>query len=360
MKRIILDMMGGDLSPAETVKGVCLAAQELEPAHYLLVGDREAILRAAREESLSLDGMELVDAPSVVTMEDDAQCVIRSKADSSMAIGLRMLADGRGDAFVSTGNTGALFTGANLLVRKVKGIRRPAIAALLPMQPPVLLVDSGANIQVTPEYLEQFAVMGTVYMKRMFSLSSPRVGLLNNGSEEQKGTRLQQETYRLLSENPSLNFVGNVEGNRVMQNACDVLVADGFTGNVFLKTMEGMGKLMLVTMKDMFYAGLQTKFAALLCRKQIGSIKKKFDAREFGGAPILGVSKPVIKAHGSSDAKAFKNAIRQAMLCADLSVTEEISAQAQEWKAWKKEMASREQASETIFVKNDDKKREKE
>lgn len=324
MKRIIVDMMGGDHAPLETVKGVCMAAKEL-CAEYILVGDREQLERVAAENGLSLDGFEIVHTTEVITMEDDPLCVTRKKADSSMSIGLKLLAEGRGDAFVSTGNTGALFTGANLIVRKIKGARRPAIAALLPMQPPVLLLDSGANINVTPEYLEQFAVMGSVYAKNVMGVERARVGLLNNGAEEHKGTELQVETYKLLSENPDINFVGNVEGNRVMENACDVLVTDGYCGNIFLKTMEGMGKLMLGTMKDLFYTNTKTKVAALLVRSHLGGIKKKFDSTELGGAPILGIAKPVIKAHGSSNAKALKNAIRQAISVSETDMTEALS-----------------------------------
>ena len=337
MKKIIVDMMGGDLSPVETVKGVCLAAQELgDEATYVLVGDRERILDAARQVGADLSAYELVHAPSVITMEDEATCVTRSKADSSMSVGLKLLAEGQGDAFVSTGNTGALYAGSILLVRKIKGVRRPCLAALLPMKPPVLLVDAGANLQVTPDDMEYFATMGSVYMKHIRGLENPRVGLLNNGSEEHKGTPLQIETYRRLADNPALNFVGNIEGNRVMQDACDVLVTDGYTGNIFLKTVEGMGKMALGAMKDMFFAGPNTKLAALLCKKQIGVIKKNFDAREFGGAPILGVAKPVIKSHGSSDAKAYKSAIRQALLCAKLSMTEEIATEIDRLRARKK------------------------
>lgn len=320
MKRIIIDMMGGDRAPAETVKGVCMAAEELD-AEYILIGDRERLVEAASENGLSLEGFTVVHTETVLTMEDDAMAVMKEKSDSSMSIGLRMLAEGRGDALVSTGNTGALFTGANLIVRRIKGVRRPAIAAMLPMQPPVLLLDSGANAEVTADYLEQFAVMGTQYMRHVQGIESPRVGLLNNGSEETKGTALQREAYRRLRENPDLNFVGNVEGSRVMSNVCDVLVTDGFSGNVLLKTMEGMGKLMLKTLKGLFSANAKTMLAYGLVKSNLTDVKKNFDAGEFGGAPILGIARPVIKAHGASDAKAFKNAIRQAIAFAETDLT---------------------------------------
>ncbi len=323
MKRIIVDVMGGDNAPSELIQGAYAAKCELE-AEYILVGDEQKIRESAEQTQTPLDGFKIVHAPTVITMEDEATCVVRTKTDSSMAIGLKMLASGEGDAFVSTGNTGALFAGANLLVRKVSGIRRPAIGAILPMKPPVLLIDSGANISVTPEYLEQFAIMGSVYMKKVHGVENPRVGLLNNGAEECKGTELQIESYKLLSQNPDINFVGNVEGDRVMRDACDVLVADGFSGNILLKTMEGMGKLTLTTLKNLLMTNAETKFAAILLKKQLENVKKNFDGTELGGAPMLGISKPVIKAHGSSKAKAFKNAIRQAIAYSDAELSNDI------------------------------------
>ena len=324
MKRIIVDMMGGDNAPLETIKGVLMAKEELS-AEYILVGDKDELLRVANENKLSLDGFEIVHTPTVITMEDDAVSVVKAKKDSSMSVGLRLLAEGKGDAFVSTGNTGALFTGANLIVRKIKGTRRPAIAAMLPMNPPVLLLDSGANISVSAEYYEQFAVMGSIYMKKVMGVESPRVGILNNGTEDHKGTEVEVEAYKLLSENSDINFVGNIEGNRITRNACDVLVTDGFTGNIFLKTMEGMGAFMIKTLKDLFTASIFTKIAYLLVKPKLGGIKKGLDSAEYGGAPILGIAKPVIKAHGSSKAKAFKNAIRQALACSETDVTGEMS-----------------------------------
>ena len=328
MKTVIVDIMGGDKAPVETLKGAVLAKEELgAEVNCILVGDKSLIEKAAKENGLSIDGFEIVHTESVVTMEDDPISVVRGdKTECSMAIGLRMLKEGKGDAFVSTGNTGALFTGATLIVRKIKGVKRPAIAALLPMQPPVLLLDSGANVVATPEYLEQFALMGSAYMKNVMGVESPRVGLLNNGAEEHKGTELQIETHKLLKANKDINFVGNIEGNAAINNTCDVLVADGFTGNIFLKTLEGFGKMILKTLKNTLYKSLKTKIAALMLKKDLGSMKKNFDAGEFGGAPILGIAKPVIKAHGSSDAKAFKNAIRQAVAFANASLNDEIEA----------------------------------
>jgi len=276
------------------------------------------------------DRIEIVHTDKFVTMEDAPLCVKGEKADSSMATGLRMLCDGEGDAFVSAGNTGALFAGANLIVRKIKGIRRPAIAALLPMEPPVLLVDSGANTDVTPECLEGFAIMGAEYMERVHGVEKARVGLLNNGTEATKGTELQREAYGLLSCNGEINFVGNIEANMIMKDSCDVLVTDGFTGNILLKSMEGMGKLALTTLKELLLSDTKGKLAALLVHEKVADVKKRFDGGALGGAPMLGISKPVIKAHGASDAREFKNAIRQAELCANNEVCRTIADRAQE------------------------------
>ena len=230
-----------------------------------------------------------------------------------MTTALRMLADGEGDALVSTGNTGALFTGSMLIVKKIRGLQRAGIAAMVPVNPPVLVLDSGANVEVTEENLEQFAQMGSVYMKKLYSLESPRVGLLNNGTEDCKGTPLQISAYQRLSACPDINFVGNVEGSMIPKNVCDVVVTDGFTGNITIKTIEGTSKFFFKEIKGMFKSGIGGALAYLLLKKSIADMKKRLDPNESGGAPILGVSKPVIKAHGSSNAKAFKNAIRQAI-----------------------------------------------
>lgn len=322
--------MGGDRAPEETVKGVIMAAQEFN-ASYILVGNRFEIERIAQENDFDIRRMDIVHTETVITMEDDPLCVVRSKQDSSMAVGLRMLAEGHGDAFVSTGNTGALFTGATLIVRKAKGVLRAGIGAIVPLQVPVLLLDTGANIAVTEENLEQFAVMGSAYMRKMYGLEQPRVGLLNNGAEETKGTPLQQAAYKRLAACEEIRFVGNIEGSVAPFDTCDVLVTDGFTGNIFLKTVEGLGKMLLSRLKSVFYSSTVTKVAALGVKKQLAEMKKDYDPAEHGGAPILGISKPVIKAHGSSDAKAFKNAIRQAINYADSGAIYDIAEAAKQY-----------------------------
>ena len=329
--KIIVDVMGGDNAPLETVKGAFWAAKEFSDTEFVLIGDKPRIEEIAKENEFDLGRVEIVHADEVITMEDNPVLVVRGKQNSSMSIGLKMLAEGQGDAFVSTGNTGALFTGANLIVRKLKGVLRPGIGAIIPFENPVLLMDTGANVTVTEENLEQFGVMGAAYMRKIYGIENPRVGLLNNGSEECKGTELQQAAYKRLKANPDINFVGNIEGNSAAFGTCDVLVTDGFTGNIFLKSVEGLGKLLLGKIKGMFKSTLVTKLAALCMLKQVKVLKKQFDSSEHGGAPILGINKPVIKAHGSSNAKAFKNAIRQAIQCANSGMNEELAPAAQRY-----------------------------
>lgn len=325
--RIIVDAMGGDRAPLEIVKGVYDAAQEYS-AHFVLVGDREQIENIATENGYDLRHFEIVHTESEITMEDDPLSVVRSKSDSSMSVALKMLADGKGDVVISAGNSGALFTGASLIVRKIKGVKRAAIASLLPFTPPVLLLDSGANLTVTDDCLEQFALMGSAYMRNCFGIENPRVGLLNNGAEECKGTELHRAAYQRLKNAHGINFVGNVEANRIAFDECDVLVTDGFNGNILLKCTEGMGRLMINELKALFLASHVSKLSAILVKKDIRELKHRYDSSEYGGAPILGISKPVIKAHGSSNAKAIKSAVRQAISVVDTGVTYDIAREA--------------------------------
>lgn len=325
--RIIVDVMGGDFGPSELFKGVYEASQEYN-ASFIVVGNRAQIEQTAADNNYDLRKFEIVDTSVVITMEDDPLCVVRAKKDSSMSTALRLLSEGRGDAMVSAGNSGALFTGASLIVRKIRGVRRAAIASLLPFATPVLLLDSGANLTVDEETLEQFAVMGSAYMKHCFDLPEPRVGLLNNGVEECKGTELRLAAYQRLKGAENINFIGNVEGNRVAFDVCDVLVTDGFCGNILLKSIEGMGKLMINELKSLFLASNVSKLSALLVKRGVSELRHRYDSKEYGGAPILGISKPVIKAHGSSDAKAMKNAVRQAISVVDTGVTYDIAREA--------------------------------
>ena len=259
--KIIIDVMGGDNAPEAGVIGVLDAAAAMPEHSYIIVGRENEIrdtARAAGRET-ELDGIRIVHADGVITMEDQPLSVVREKSDSSMAVGLRMLRDGEGDALVSSGNTGALHAGSSLVVRRIRGVKRSAIASVLPFARPMLLIDSGANIDVQPEYLRQFAVMGSIYMKNVFGIESPQVGLLNNGTEECKGGAMMVDTYKLLRGEPTINFVGNVEAKAAPLGACDVLVTDGFTGNVFLKLSEGLGQYLLSCLKDCFTENLVTK-----------------------------------------------------------------------------------------------------
>ena len=288
---IILDAMSGDKAPCEIIKGAALAKARLN-VDLTLVGQRDVILRCARENGISLNGIRIEHAEGVITMEDDPISVVRSKRNSSMAIGLRMLKE-EGDAFVSAGNTGALHAGSSLIIRPIKGIHRPAIATVLPLARPMLLLDSGANTNVTAEYLMQWAVMGSIYMKNIYGIRQPSVGLLNNGAESHKGTPVVAETYKLLKASDEILFIGNVEGHQVMSSVCDVLVTDGFTGNITLKMLEGMGKFFMSTLKDMYNKNVLTQLSAAAVKSPLRGLKKQFDASEHGGAPLLGLSKPV-------------------------------------------------------------------
>ncbi len=322
--KIIIDVMSGDNAPLALLQGAIIAAEEYK-IPIAVVGNKTIIEETANENQLSLEEIEIVHADGVIDMEDAPLSVIRGKSDSSMSVGLRMLENGEGDAFVSAGNTGALLAGATLLVRRIKGIRRAAIATVLPFPEPILLMDSGANLTVTPDDLEQFAYMGSFYMEKLHGIKSPRIGLLNNGAEHNKGLPLQVETYQKLQSNEDLNFIGNVEGKDIPFSPCDVMVTDGFTGNIVLKYTEGMGRFMLSTLKTLFTKNTTTKVAALAMKGQLSALKKQFDASEYGGAPLLGISKPVIKAHGGSDAKAVKNAVLQAVAFLSTGMNVEIA-----------------------------------
>ena len=316
--------MSGDFAPLETIKGASLAAEEYSEHKIVLVGDENIISDTAVKNDISIKKLDIIHTSGIITMEDSPLSVVRDKKDSSMGVGLKTLANGDADAFVSAGNTGALITGATIIVRRIPGINRAAIASILPLSNPVLLMDSGANLTVSSDNLCQFAFMGAKYMEKIYSIDRPRIGLLNNGTEYNKGNALQQETYQLLSE-CGLNFVGNIEAKDVPFGMCDVLVTDGFTGNIFLKSVEGMGKFLMGTLKDILTTNLVTKVSTLTMPEKIKEMKIRFDSSEHGGAPMLGISKPVIKAHGSSDAKAIKNAVRQAISCVETAITNDIA-----------------------------------
>lgn len=311
--KIIVDAFGGDNAPLEIIKGCAEAVKEFD-VDILLTGKESTIKKVAEENSISLERMEIEDCNEVITMHDSAESVVKTKKNSSMAVGFRLLNEGRGDAFISAGNSGALCVGATLAVKRIKGIKRPAFAPVIPSATGCLmLIDGGANVDCRPEMLRQFAVMGSVYMERVMKIQRPRVGLANVGSEDHKGTELYRETYSILKDS-DLNFIGNVEGRDIPAGACDVAVCDGFTGNMILKTYEGVASVLMKEIKNMFAGSAKGKVAAGLLMKDLKSMKSRFDYNTYGGAPILGASKPVFKAHGDSKARTIKNAIG---LCKD-------------------------------------------
>ena len=325
--RVLVDVMSGDNAPLELIKGAIEASLQYTEHEIVIIGDENVISDTVVQNELELGKITIRHAPDVINMEDRALAVVREKRESSMSIGLKMLAAGEGDAFVSAGNTGALITGATLIVKRIMGINRAAIASILPLSKPVLLMDSGANLNVTSDNILQFAFMGAKYMEKIYNVERPKVGQLNNGTEYNKGNALQIESYQMLSES-GLNFVGNVESKEVPFGICDVLVCDGFTGNIFLKSIEGMGKFLMGTLKDVLRTNFVTMASTLTMKTKIKELKTQFDASEHGGAPILGISRPVIKAHGSSNAKAIKNAIRQAIFFVNTGINDDIASYA--------------------------------
>ena len=328
--KILIDAMSGDNAPLEMLKGAEWAVKEFKEHTIMLVGDENIISDIAVKNEINLAGVEIIQAAQVVNMEDSPLSVVREKRESSMSVGLKCLSKGEVDAFVSAGNTGALITGATIIVRRIRGINRAAIASVLPLATPVLLMDSGANLNVTSDNICQFAFMGAKYMEKIYGIERPKIGQLNNGTEYNKGNNLQIESYQLLNES-GLNFVGNVEAKEVPFGVCDVLVTDGFTGNIFLKCVEGMGKFLMGTLKDVLTTNLVTKVSTLTMKDKITEMKQQFDSSEHGGAPLLGISKPVIKAHGSSDAKAIKNAVRQAIFFVETGINNDISVFAEDY-----------------------------
>ena len=329
--KIILDAMGGDNAPQAPVLGAVQAAKDFG-AQITLVGRGAEILKTLHDHGINdlPNGITIADAEEVVDMHDDPASVCRKKKNSSMVVGLRMLSEGDGDAFISAGSTGALLSGATLVVKRVKGIRRAAMGPCMPNKAggKTVLLDCGANAECTPEFLLQFGLVGTLYARKTLGIQSPRVGLLNIGTEDSKGTPLQKEAYALLTEANDkglINFIGNVEGRDVLLGGVDVVVCDGFSGNVLLKSIEGTAMFMGSLMKHkIFKRNILSMIGYLFCKKGVDEVMKMMDYREIGGTQFLGIKKPVIKAHGSSDALAFRNAVRQAMEAAQNDMTAEL------------------------------------
>lgn len=327
--KIIVDGFGGDHAPLEIMKGCAQAVQELD-VDILLTGKEQAIHRIAKQNNISLYRMEIVDAPDVITMHDPAGEIMKSKSESSMAVGLKLLAQGKGDAFLSGGNSGALVMGSSLLIKRIKGVKRASFGAIMPKaQGFMMLMDGGANIECRPEMLQQFGVMGSIYMEKVMGVKNPRVGLVNIGTEEEKGGELQQQAFALLKNSP-IHFVGNIEGREIPDDAADVVVTDGFTGNILLKTYEGVAMMVMKQVKQVMMSNLRTKMAALAMKQEFLELKQRMDYNEYGGAPIMGVCKPVFKAHGSSKARTIKNALRLTKAYVETNVIDVITKSIQE------------------------------
>ena len=327
--KIIVDAMGGDNAPQAIVQGA-LDAHRLHGVDIILVGRMAEVLRAVEacgEKDLPA-GVEIKDASEVVEISDDPATAFKMKKDSSLTVGLNLLKAGEGDAFVSAGSTGALLAGATLVVKRIRGIRRAAMGPVIPTAGGrAILCDCGANAECTPEYLLQFAYLGSYYAKRVMGVESPRVALLNIGAEEEKGDDLRHQAYALLKEAGEagrIHFTGNIEANDAMLGGADVIVADGFTGNIMLKSVEGVGKFLLKELKKMFLSSAKTKLAAGLVKGGLADMKKLLDPSEIGGTAFLGISKPVIKAHGSSDARAICNAVLRAKEYAESGFIDDI------------------------------------
>ena len=321
--KIIVDAFGGDNAPLDVVKGCALAVQEYG-IQIVLTGDEEIIKKVCAEHHISLQGMKIVHAPDVIAVEADPTSIVKEHGESSLAKGLKLLSEGEGDAFVSAGSTGALVVGSSLLVKRIKGIKRAALAPIIPSNTGCyMLMDAGANLECRPEMLLQFGIMGSAYMNKILKISSPRVGLLNVGAEDTKGTDLQKDAFGLLKNAP-LHFTGNIEPRDIPFGECEVVVCDGFSGNIVLKLTEGMASAMMGNIKNILYKNTLTKLAAASIKGGLMDFKKRMDYTEYGGAPLMGIAKPVIKAHGSSNANAFKNAIRQAKEFVEHDVIGEI------------------------------------
>ena len=324
--KIAIDAMGGDYAPEAVIIGSIQARDEYNLG-IILSGKEIEIKRILEKNTSNFNNIELINAEDIISNDDKPVLAIRRKKDSSMVKALYAVKEGKADAIVSAGSTGALLSGGTLLVGRIKGIERPAIGSLIPCIAGgfCLLIDSGANVDSKPEFLYDFAIMGDIYLKRVMNISSPRIALANIGTESSKGNKLTVETYELLKNSHlDLNFTGNIEARDILKGEADIVVCDGFTGNMILKTMEGTVQELMNGLKAEIMAGMRSKIGGVLIKPALKNFKRKFDYSEHGGAPLLGVKAPVIKAHGSSNAKAIKNAIRQAKICCESNVNELI------------------------------------
>lgn len=323
--RIAVDAFGGDNAPLEIIKGAALASNE-QKVDITLTGNKQKIEAIIKENGFEFHGeLVIIDTDDVIDMHDDPTSLLKAHKESSMALAFKEVCEDRADAFVSAGSTGAIVVGGTLMVKRIKGVKRPALAGFIPSPDGhYMLMDMGANAECRPEMLEQFGIMANAYLKNVEGIENPKIGLLNIGTEDTKGDELRQEAYKLLSK-ADINFVGNIESREMPKGVCDAIITDGFTGNIALKLIEGTATTFFKLIKQKLYKSLKNKLAALVIKKDLYSLKSMMDSSEVGGAPLLGVKKPVIKAHGSSDAKAIKNAIKQAVIFTENNVIGTIS-----------------------------------
>ena len=323
--RVVIDAFGGDNAPLEIVKGASLASVEYG-CEITLCGNESEINRVISENDLKFFGeLKIVHTEDVISMHDDPTSLLKTHKESSMALAFKELSEDWADAFVSAGSTGAVVVGGTLIVKRIKGIKRPALGGMIPSpKGRYMLMDMGANSECRPEMLEQFGIMASAYLKGVEGIQNPKIGLLNIGTEDTKGTELQKEAFELLKNAP-INFVGNIESREMPKGECDAVITDGFTGNIALKLIEGTASTLFKLIKQALYKNILNKLAALVIKKDLYSLKSMMDSTEVGGAPLLGVKKPVIKAHGNSDAKALKNAIRQAITFTETKVIDAIA-----------------------------------
>lgn len=322
--RIILDGMGGDNAPGAVVEGAVLASEVIEH-EIVIIGQEELINHELKKHKYNHKNITVADAREVITNEEAPVRAVRSKKDSSIVKGINMVKSGEGDIFISAGSTGALLSGGLFILGRIQGIDRPALACIYPIigGEASLLVDAGANAECKPNNLLEFGIMGNIYMEKVIGRKTPRVGLVNIGTEAAKGNTLTKAAYELL-EQSNMNFIGNVEAREVPKSACDVIVCDGFTGNVVLKLTEGLAWNILQVIKKKFTDGVKAKLGAALLIDKLGELKKEFDYSEYGGAPILGVKGPIVKMHGSSSANAVKNTILKGIPFVEENVVETI------------------------------------
>ncbi len=324
--RVVVDAFGGDNAPLEIIKGASLASLEYS-TEITLTGNEKTIKQIIAENNLSFYGeLKIVDTDDVISMHDEPTSLVKAHSESSMALAFKELAENRADAFVSAGSTGAIVVGGTLIIKRIKGVKRPALAGIIPApKGHYMLMDMGANAECRPEMLCQFGIMASAYLEGVEGKKNPEIGLLNIGTEDSKGGELQKEAYKLMTDAP-INFVGNIESREMPKGVCDAVITDGFTGNIALKLIEGSAATLFSLIKEVFYKSLPNKLAALVVKKDLSKVKRLMDSSEVGGAPLLGVRKTVIKAHGSSNAKAVKNAIGQAVKFTETGVIEKISA----------------------------------